>query len=74
MKISKKYLRQIIQEAKVLNEQAEIPTVEVIDEGGTLTISSDTATEVEVWTWPLLIYQNQTHQLVPLFYSFQYQS
>ena len=47
MKISKKYLRQIIQETKTLKEQAEIPTIEVIDEGGSLTISSDTATEIE---------------------------
>ena len=30
-----------------LNEQAEIPEVEVTDEGGTLIISSETASEVE---------------------------
>ena len=32
---------------RVINEQAEIPAVEVTDEGGTLIISPDTATEVE---------------------------
>ena len=47
MKISRARLRRIIRETKVLNEQAELPTVEVTDEGGTLTISSDSATEVE---------------------------
>jgi len=30
-----------------LNEQAQIPEVEVSDEGGTLTISPDAATEIE---------------------------
>ncbi len=32
---------------ETLNEQAEIPTVEVTDEGGTLIISPEAATEVE---------------------------
>jgi hypothetical protein len=49
MKVTKRQLRRIIREekTKLLKEQAEIPTVEVIDEGGTLIISPDTATEVE---------------------------
>jgi hypothetical protein len=47
MKVSKNQLRQIIREEKLLQEQAEIPTVEVTDEGGTLVISPDTASEVE---------------------------
>ena len=33
---------------EALNEQAEIPEVEVVDEGGTLIISSDAATEIEI--------------------------
>jgi len=49
MKISRKQLRQIIKEEKfsVLQEQSEIPTVEVVDEGGTLIVSPETATEIE---------------------------
>ena len=49
MRVSRYQLRQIIREekTKLLKEQAEIPVVEVIDEGGTLIISPDTATEVE---------------------------
>jgi len=49
MKVSKNHLRRIIREEKalLLKEQAEIPAVEVVDEGGTLTISPDTATAVE---------------------------
>ena len=33
---------------EALNEQAEIPEVEVVDEGGTLIISPDAATEIEI--------------------------
>lgn len=67
MKVSKKQLRQIIQEEKqklslpragqdfgsnagrqeALNEQADIPQVEVKDEGGTLIMSPDDASAVE---------------------------
>lgn len=50
MKVSKRQLRRIIKEekTKLLNEQAQIPEVEVAEDGGTLTISPDVATEIEV--------------------------
>ena len=49
MKVTKSQLVKIIQEekARLLKEQAQIPAVEVVDEGGTLIISPETATEVE---------------------------
>ena len=47
MRVSRYQLRQIIREEKLLQEQADIPTVEVIDEGGTFIIGPDTAEEVE---------------------------
>jgi len=50
MRISKRQLRRIIREEKtrLVKEQADIPTIEVVDEGGTLIISPDAATEIEV--------------------------
>ena len=49
MRVTKNRLREIIREEKtrLLKEQADIPSVEVVDEGGTLIISPDVATEVE---------------------------
>ena len=49
MKISKQQLRKIVKEEKqrLLKEQSQIPTVEIVDEGGTLIVSPETATEIE---------------------------